>query len=88
LIYFIRIYLTSIHKVKIDSNVMDSKSNFLFFSLLQISVLLVFNILIVSTYLISKNTMHNLGNWFLPFTITLLCLPTFFYFIDNYLDRS
>lgn len=88
LIYFTRIYLTSIQKLNNGSNVIESKSNFLIFSLLQISVLLVFIIIIVSTYLISKNTIHNLGSWFLPFTIMILCLPTFFYLIDNYINKS
>jgi len=86
MIFFIKKYLTLFQKRNFEKG--KSSQNFFIFSLLQISVLLVFIIIMVSTYLISKNSIHSIGKWFLPFTIIIICFPTFFYFIDNYKDKS
>jgi len=88
LIYFIKNYLIVLQKGKVDYKENELSKNLVLFSLLQISVILVFIIIMVSTYLISKNNILSMGKWFLPFTIIILCFPSFFYFIDNYKDKS
>ena len=88
LIYFIKQYVIFLQK----NNAIDIENQFgnkvVIFSLLQISVLLVFIIIIVALYLVSQNAILNIGKWFLPFTIIIICFPTFFYFIDNYKVKS
>lgn len=44
--------------------------------MLKLSILIVFNVLIVLDYFITKGSLSGLSSWFLPFTIFTLLMPT------------
>ncbi|MFT3703946.1 MAG: DUF1648 domain-containing protein [Agriterribacter sp.] len=55
--------------------------------LLKLSVLIIFSIILVYTFLIGTGKASGLGKWFLPFTLAITILPTVYMVVKSFRSR-